>query len=109
MGNYQNALEIATNKMQLGEITADQANVLIVQIMGVRLITTRLTADVRKALNAAVKSGELGHIKKEGKMPEAYHHKNGRARALEARNEYARNINTALAKVCAPSRSFLEP
>lgn len=108
MHNYQNALEIASDKMQQGLITADQANLLIVQMMGVRLITTRIPADVRKALNAAVKSGELGHIKKEGTMPEAYHHKNGRARALEARNEHARNINTALAKVCAPSRSFLE-
>lgn len=94
--------------MQLGEITADQANVLIVQMMGVRVIT-HLPASVRKALNAAVKTGELGHIKKEGMKPEVYHHKNARSKALEIRERETRNTLASLSKVCAPSKSFLEP
>lgn len=108
MANFQNALEYVTNKMQMGEITADQANVLIVQMMGVRLITTRLPIEVRRALNAAVKSGELGHIKKEGNKPEAYFHKNGRTRALEARYEHERNVKEAMKKVCGFNDHFLK-
>lgn len=106
MHSYQNALEIALNKMQLGEITAAQANVLIVQMMGVRVISNRLPADVRKALNAAVKAGELGHIKKDGLKPEVYHHKNARANALAVRDVEMRNVLSALTKVCAPSKPF---
>lgn len=98
MHSYQNALEIASNKMQLGEITVDQANVLIVQMMGVRIVT-KLPADVRKALNAAVKAGELGHIKKEGLKPEVYHHKNARAKALEARNRTAADSVKSICKI----------
>lgn len=96
MTDFQTALEIAQNKMQIGEITADQANVLAVQIAGVRLISNSIPAQVRKALNAAVKAGELGHIKKDGLKPEAYHHKNARARALDARDEVFRNSVQAI-------------
>jgi hypothetical protein len=101
MTSYQNAVDIARNKMQLGEITADQANVLIVQMIGVRVVT-KLPADVRMALNAAVKAGELGHIKKEGLKPEVYHHKNARGKALEIRNKEMRDALETLAKVFAP-------
>jgi hypothetical protein len=102
MTGLHQATEFAKNKMQIGEINADQANVLIVQIMGARLISGSLPASVRKALNAAVKAGELGHIKKEGLRPEAYHHKNGRARALDARNEAYRNSLEAIKGVMVP-------
>ncbi len=108
MRSNKNIIDHVTDQMQQGKLSAAEANVLMVQMEGVRLITGRVMADVRKALNAAVKSGELGHIKKDGLKPEAYHHKNGRSRALEARNEHARNINAALINVCAPSRSFLD-
>lgn len=101
MHSYQNALEIATDKMQQGLITADQANVLVVQMMGVRVIT-KIPADVRKALNAAVKVGELGHIKKEGLKPEVYHHKNARAKALEIREREIREALSILSKAFAP-------
>jgi hypothetical protein len=100
MTDFETALKIAQNKMQIGEITVDQANVLAVQIAGVRLITAGIPASVRKALNAAVKEGELGHIKKEGLRPEAYHHINGRARALDERDRVFRSTLAAVSKIC---------
>ena len=93
MTSYQNAVEYASDQMQQGKITASEANVLIVQIMGVRIVHNKLPKEVRTALNAAVKKGELGHIKKNGLKPEAYHHKNARGRALEEINrEYREKI-----------------
>src|ERR1044072_8632602 len=100
MTSYQNALDIVTNKMQLGEITADQANVLIVQMMGVRVITNKLPTNVRKALNDAVKTGELGHIKKDGLKPEVYHHKNARPKALTERERAMRVALQSVSKTC---------
>lgn len=70
----QNDLERLKDKMQRGELTAAEANVEMVRMMRVRLVTCRIPVDVRKALNAAVKSGHLGHMKKEGSKPEAYYH-----------------------------------
>lgn len=95
MTSYNNALTYATDQLQRGLINADQANVLVVQIMGTRVINGKIPATVRKALNAAVKAGELGHIKKEGLKPEVYHHKNGRARALEERErQYNKSLES---------------
>lgn len=104
MHSFQNALEIALNKIQMGEINADQANVLIVQMMGVRVVT-KIPADIRKSLNAAVKAGELGHIKKEGLKPEVYHHKNARAKALEIREREEREAKLNLLKIYAKGAS----
>lgn len=83
MTTYTNAVEYAQDQMRQGKINAAQANVLIVQMMGVRVIEGRIPADVRKALNEAVKNGELGRLRKDGLKPEIYHHKNARARALD--------------------------
>jgi hypothetical protein len=82
----QNAREYALDQLQQGKITAGQANVLMVQIEGVRAVRNRLPREVRKALNDAVKSGELGHMKKDGFRPEVFFHKNGRVKAIELRN-----------------------
>ena len=62
--NY--AMTYANDQVRQGKINVDQANVLIVQMMGVRVIEGKIPAQIRKALNAAVKAGELGHIKKDG-------------------------------------------
>lgn len=95
MTSRQTALDTVKNEMELGRMTAAQANVYMVQIEGVRLVTGKLNREVRKALNEAVKAGELGHLKKDGLKPEAYFHKNGRARAIEARNrEFNRGIES---------------
>lgn len=95
--NY--AMTYANDQVRQGKINVDQANVLIVQMMGVRVIEGKIPAQIRKALNAAVKAGELGHIKKDGLKPEAYHHKNARATALDKINEIYRNKIDILGKV----------
>jgi len=83
MISWEEAMMIACNKVQMGEMSTDQANVYAVQLVGARLIKATLRKEVRAALNAAVKAGELGHIKKDGLKAEAYHHNNGRTRALD--------------------------
>ena len=99
MTSYKNALDYAKDKMQQGLLTADQANVFVVQMMGVRVIEGPILSTVRKALNAAVKAGELGHIKKDGLRPEAYHHKNGRANALTERDRIFREKTATIKSV----------
>lgn len=99
MTSNKNIIDHVTDQMQQGKLSAAEANVLMVQMEGVRLITGRVMADVRKALNAAVKTGELGHIKKDGLKPEAYHHKNARAKALEARNRAAADSVKSICKI----------
>jgi hypothetical protein len=77
------SLAIAKEEINMGRMTVSQANVYMVQLEGVRIVG-KMPAQVRKDLNQAVKNGELGHIKRKGLRPEAYHHKNARANALEA-------------------------
>lgn len=101
MTSKQNIIEHVTDQMQQGKLTAAQANVLMVQMEGVHIVTGKVPADVRKALNEAVRAGALGHIKKEGMKPEAYHHKNARARALEAREREYRSSLSTLSKILA--------
>lgn len=102
----QAALEYAKDQMQQGKINAAQANVLVVQMMGVKE-GGKLPREVRKALNDAVKAGELGHIKKDGFKPEVYHHKNGRANAIEYRNREYRAAIEALNKFAQVNRRDL--
>jgi len=89
MTSYQNALDYAKDQIQQGKISHLQANVLIVQMMGVRVIEGKIPREVRKTLNEAVKNGELGHLKKDGLKPEIYHHKNARTNALDERQRIA--------------------
>ena len=74
MTGQQAAFDQVRYLMSIGQIQANQANVEIVRIMGVRLIEARITRAVRTELNRAVKSGRLGHLPKDGLMPEAYFH-----------------------------------
>jgi hypothetical protein len=70
----QNDIVSLLDLMQRGELTADQANVQLVRNDRYRIVVNGLPASVRKALNAAVKAGELGHWKKDGHKPECYFH-----------------------------------
>lgn len=70
----QNDIEHLQDLMQKGELTADQANVQMVRTERFRMVVNSLPASLRKALNAAVRSGELGHMKKDGQKPECYFH-----------------------------------
>lgn len=96
----QNNLERIKDRMQKGELTTDRANVEMVMIERVRLITSRVPNSVRKALNAAVKTGELGHVKKDGHKPEAYFHPTFEYMVPGERNEYERKIMRAIIGVC---------
>lgn len=99
MTSEQQAREYATDQMQQGKINVDQANVLIIQMMGAKAVINKLPMSVRKALNNAVKAGELGRIKKDGLMPEVYHHKNGRAKALDLQRSFVKGKIEAISKV----------
>ncbi len=96
----QNDIERLQDQLQRGLITADQANVQMVRNERVRIIS-KLSRDVRVALNKAVKNGELGHMKKEGRKPEVYYHPSFEYLANEARNKEEYRIIMALAAVCA--------
>lgn len=97
----QNDMETLKERLRSGELNAEQANVEKVRIQRVLLATCRIPADVRKALNAAVKRGELGHMKKDGNKPEAYYHPTFDYLAKGARAEHERSIMRALLAVCA--------
>lgn len=95
----QNDREHLLNMMDLGTMTADQANVAKVRMQRVQLVIGRIPATVRRALNAAVTRGELGHMKKAGQKPEVYYHPNFEAEARSARNTHERNARQAIARV----------
>jgi hypothetical protein len=84
------ATEKASDMLEQGQL-ADvyAANIEIVRMMGVRLITSRVPRDCRIYLNVGVKMGKLGHLKKDGLKPEAYFHPNSKANAIAARNKAA--------------------
>jgi len=54
------------------DIGGQTPNVQLVMKKGFRLIVGRVPAEVRQELRAAVKAGVLGHVKKDGLLPEAF-------------------------------------
>lgn len=98
--NAHNTLERARDLLARGVITVAEANVMMIRGEGVRLITNRLTRDLRMALNQAVKAGNLGHLPKEGHKPEAYFKPEQIGRAHELRR-------VAEAKVLAMGRAVM--
>lgn len=97
----QNDLEILIDKLERGEITADQANVEKVRIKRVQLVTTKFPSSVRKALNEAVKAGYLGHMPKKQHKPEVYYHPTFEYLAKHERNMHEQSIIDALRGVYA--------
>jgi len=98
----QNDRERLQDLVQRGEITADQANIEKIRMQRVQLVTGRIPAQVRKALNDAVKRGELRHMKRDGRKPEAYYHPTFESFAKHERCEHERSIIKALARIVAP-------
>ena len=96
----QNHIEHLQDLMQRGEITSEQANVERVKMARVKMVINRLPSDVRKSLNAAVKRGELGHIKKDGHKPEVYFHPHFEHLAIGDRNQRARDVANAVIGIC---------
>lgn len=97
----QNDIEWLIDQIQLGNMTPEKANVEMVRMERVRVIKRSLPAQARSALNAAVKSGELGHKKREGRKPEVYYHPNFEHLANEERNRAEKEMLEALAGVFA--------
>ncbi len=79
----------------------DEANIRMIEAERFRLIEAPLLREVRSALNAAVREGRLGHLKKDELMPETYYHPGFKYMAVHARKEVARRAITAIGKVSA--------
>lgn len=99
--NTSQAIDTIREKVRAGEMTIEQFHVERVRIQRVYLVTSRIPADARGHLNAAVKRGELGHVKKDGRKPEAYFHPTFDYLVASERNAHERSIVSALAAVCA--------
>ncbi len=102
----QNHIEHIRDMMQQGKLTAAEANVEMVLCGRVKLVTCRLPADVRKALNEAVKAGKLAHIAKSGKKPEAYYHPEFEYLMKGDRADYERETLNALRAVCVAGSTY---
>lgn len=96
----QNDMEWLQDMVQRGEMTAERANVEKARMARV-LIVKSLPAQVRSALNAAVKTGELCHKKRDGRKPEVYYHPNFEYLANAERNLAEKQMLEALAGVIA--------
>jgi len=90
--SMQNNVEHLQNLMQKGQLTTDQANVQMVRDQRYRMVINSIPAAVRKVLNAAVKRGELGHMKKDGHKPECYFHPTFKYLAVAERNRREREV-----------------
>lgn len=97
--SIQNDRERLTDKIQRGILSAAEANIEMVRNERFRIVH-KLSRDVRKALNDAVKRGELGHMKKDGMRPEVYYHPTFKHMAIKARNKEFNAGIRALKYVC---------
>lgn len=100
MNLKQNDLEHIIDMMQQGKLSVDEANVEKVRMMRVQLVTTKIPASVRRALNEAVKSGYLGHMPKKQNKPEAYYHPTFEYLAKQERRNHELSVLNALKAVC---------
>ena len=92
-------MERIQDHLQQGLITVDEANIEMIKCQRVRLITSKLPANVRKVLNQAVKDGILGHMKKDNYKPECYYFKPFEHMAHEERaSEHNKSVK-ALTKI----------
>lgn len=64
-------------------------NVENILVAATRIIRGRVPAQVRKELNAAVKAGVLGHLKRDGLKPEIYFHPDHLHGAIERQKREA--------------------
>ena len=95
----QNDFEHLQDLICRGEISADEANVQMVRNERFRLITGKCPQGVRKALNSAVKSGVLGHKKKDGHKPECYYHPTFEFMANAARRKHEESVINAACRL----------
>lgn len=103
--NKDNIRTYCMDQVDRGNLTTDEANVLMVQMEGVRVVT-KLPSQVRRALNAAVKRGDLGHIKADGLKPEVYFHANSRPAAITERERIFKTKMQAIGGVFGWSKTI---
>jgi dTDP-4-amino-4,6-dideoxygalactose transaminase len=99
MQDQQNNREHLLDQLDRKVISVDDANVQMVRQERFRVVH-KLPASIRKALNAAVKSGQLGHMKKDGVKPEIYYHPTFKHLAIEERNKHVHALSRALEATC---------
>lgn len=64
-------------------------NVELIRKHATRIVRARIPAQVRKELIAAVKAGQLGHLRKDGLLPEVFFHPDHRNGAIDLRKRDA--------------------
>lgn len=99
MMNQQSAVEAAKGMMEHG-MSLDDANIEIVRMMGVRIVSGGFDRRTRSALMQGVKDGKLGHLKKDGLKPEVFFHPNAIWSANEERNKIANAGIRAIQACC---------
>lgn len=96
----QNDLEYLQDAINLGKLTADEANVEKIRMQRVLIVKNSLPKHLRIVLNKAVEDGTLGHMKKEGRKPEVYYHPNFKHLATQERSKHEQEILNVLKSVC---------
>ena len=97
--DQQQALQHAKGMIDSGMSVAD-ANVQLVRMVGVKIVSGSLDRATRAALMAGVKDGRIGRLAKDGIKPEAFFHPNSLWVAKEERAKIANAAIRALQSVC---------
>jgi hypothetical protein len=79
-------------------------NVAQILVQATRVIRGRVPAQVRAELQAAVKAGVLGHLKKDGLKPEIFFHPDHKHGAIERqKNEAAYAVKCIATVIASPA------
>lgn len=97
--NMQNWQISGIDKVRRGEWTIEHFHVQRVLAQRVFLVSGTIPRDARCHLNAAVKRGELKHIKKDGLKPECYYNPAFEYLVSGKRNAVAEAAISAIRKV----------
>lgn len=75
-------------------------NVAMIRDEGYRIVEALRHREIRNELMRGVKLGHIGHVKKEGLLPEIFYHPDHKDEAINARAEEAIRAKAAIAKIC---------
>lgn len=83
-------------------------NAMRIRVGGTKVIVGSLPAQVRKELMAAVKSGHLGRLQKDGLKPEIFFHPDHKNAAIERQKREALHSVSCIASVMVSPAQFRE-
>lgn len=83
-------------------------NAMRIRAGGSKIITAPMPAQVRNELMAAVKSGHLGRLKKDGLLPEVFFHPDHKNNAIERQKKEALYAVSCIASVMVSPAQFRE-